>query len=134
VRNITYDITELYAFIDNLGDLCCLVYNGSGAYEPHNKQVPVKKIHALHLSSNDSIALTNYMLFFFIAITNVELNQSSAAVGQGPCLRTPQADGPIAPKGSPTLHPPQRISMQAMCAAVGSAGWNKHTVGSRAPW
>ncbi len=39
VRNITYDITELYAFIDNLGDLCCLVYNGSGAYEPHNKQV-----------------------------------------------------------------------------------------------
>ena len=38
VRNITYDITELYAFIDQLGDLCCLVHNGYGAYEPHNKQ------------------------------------------------------------------------------------------------
>ncbi len=25
VRNITYDITELYGFIDGLGDLCCLV-------------------------------------------------------------------------------------------------------------
>ncbi|EKX33120.1 hypothetical protein GUITHDRAFT_90822 [Guillardia theta CCMP2712] len=38
MRNITYDISELYAFIDQLGDLCCLVYNGYGAYEPHNKQ------------------------------------------------------------------------------------------------
>jgi len=38
VRNITYDITELYGFIDQLGDLCCLVHNGYGAYEPHNKQ------------------------------------------------------------------------------------------------
>ena len=38
VRNITYDITELYSFIDQLGDLCCLVRNGYGAYEPHNKQ------------------------------------------------------------------------------------------------
>ena len=38
VRNITYDITELYSFIDQLGDLCCLVHNGYGAYEPHNKQ------------------------------------------------------------------------------------------------
>jgi hypothetical protein len=38
VRNITYDITELYAFIDGLGDLCCLVYDGQSAYQPHNKQ------------------------------------------------------------------------------------------------
>ena len=50
VRNITYDITELYAFIDNLGDLCCLVYNGSGAYEPHNKQVQAIIIHAVHFT------------------------------------------------------------------------------------
>jgi len=27
LRNITYDITDLYAFIDNLGDLSCLVFN-----------------------------------------------------------------------------------------------------------
>ena len=38
MRNITYDITELYGFIDQLGYLCCLVHNGYGAYEPHNKQ------------------------------------------------------------------------------------------------
>lgn len=25
-------------FMDQLGDLCCLVHNGYGAYEPHNKQ------------------------------------------------------------------------------------------------
>ena len=54
VRNITYDITELYAFIDNLGDLCCLVYNGSGAYEPHNKQVPAR-IHALLLNASSQL-------------------------------------------------------------------------------
>lgn len=38
VKNITYDITELYDFIDGLQDLCCLVFNGQGAYQPHNKQ------------------------------------------------------------------------------------------------
>eukprot|EP00285_Hemiselmis_virescens_P007052 CAMPEP_0173392198 /NCGR_PEP_ID=MMETSP1356-20130122/18819_1 /TAXON_ID=77927 ORGANISM="Hemiselmis virescens, Strain PCC157" /NCGR_SAMPLE_ID=MMETSP1356 /ASSEMBLY_ACC=CAM_ASM_000847 /LENGTH=102 /DNA_ID=CAMNT_0014349941 /DNA_START=9 /DNA_END=317 /DNA_ORIENTATION=+ len=44
-RNITYDITELYAFIDQLGDLCCMVYNGQGAYEPHNKQWVKDKVY-----------------------------------------------------------------------------------------
>jgi hypothetical protein len=28
----------MHGFIDQLGDLCCLVHNGYGAYEPHNKQ------------------------------------------------------------------------------------------------
>eukprot|EP00291_Cryptomonas_curvata_P001731 CAMPEP_0172185318 /NCGR_PEP_ID=MMETSP1050-20130122/20099_1 /TAXON_ID=233186 /ORGANISM="Cryptomonas curvata, Strain CCAP979/52" /LENGTH=101 /DNA_ID=CAMNT_0012859283 /DNA_START=18 /DNA_END=323 /DNA_ORIENTATION=- len=46
VRNITYDITELYGFIDGLGDLCCLVYNGTGAYEPHNKQWVKDRVYA----------------------------------------------------------------------------------------
>ncbi|KAJ1492231.1 enhancer of rudimentary, partial [Baffinella frigidus] len=27
MRNITYDITDLYSFIENLGDLSCLVFN-----------------------------------------------------------------------------------------------------------
>jgi hypothetical protein len=28
----------MHGFIEQLGDLCCLVHNGYGAYEPHNKQ------------------------------------------------------------------------------------------------
>eukprot|EP00287_Rhodomonas_sp_CCMP768_P005811 CAMPEP_0196738634 /NCGR_PEP_ID=MMETSP1091-20130531/15912_1 /TAXON_ID=302021 /ORGANISM="Rhodomonas sp., Strain CCMP768" /LENGTH=156 /DNA_ID=CAMNT_0042082611 /DNA_START=20 /DNA_END=491 /DNA_ORIENTATION=+ len=54
VRNITYDITELYRFIDELGDLCCLVYNGTGAYEPHNKQWVKDRVFAhLKRMAND---------------------------------------------------------------------------------
>lgn len=37
-RNITYDISELYQYLDNLTDASCLVFNQQlGAYEPRNK-------------------------------------------------------------------------------------------------
>nr|ABV22423.1 rudimentary enhancer [Oxyrrhis marina] len=39
LKNITYDISDLYNYVDNLGDLCCLVYNAqSNSYIPHNKE------------------------------------------------------------------------------------------------
>jgi len=38
-RNITYDIRDLYNYIDGLGDLACLVYSPQNmAYTPHNKE------------------------------------------------------------------------------------------------
>ncbi|XP_063721625.1 enhancer of rudimentary homolog [Symsagittifera roscoffensis] len=36
---ITYDIAELFEFIDSLPDLCCLVMvKGQGVYRPHPKE------------------------------------------------------------------------------------------------
>ena len=38
MRNITYDVTDLYRYIDNLTDLSALVYNPQlDAYAPCNK-------------------------------------------------------------------------------------------------
>eukprot|EP01001_Neometanema_parovale_P013571 NODE_9974_length_615_cov_128.859756_g9704_i0.p1 GENE.NODE_9974_length_615_cov_128.859756_g9704_i0~~NODE_9974_length_615_cov_128.859756_g9704_i0.p1 ORF type:complete len:105 (+),score=29.44 NODE_9974_length_615_cov_128.859756_g9704_i0:87-401(+) len=38
-RNITYDITDLLAYMDSLGDLSCLVWNESvKAYKPYGRQ------------------------------------------------------------------------------------------------
>ncbi|KAK4785023.1 hypothetical protein SAY86_001712 [Trapa natans] len=39
IRNITYDISDLYNFIDGLVDLSALVYNPSSeAYVPHDRE------------------------------------------------------------------------------------------------
>eukprot|EP00742_Colponemidia_sp_Colp-10_P007264 GILJ01007808.1.p1 GENE.GILJ01007808.1~~GILJ01007808.1.p1 ORF type:complete len:107 (+),score=16.56 GILJ01007808.1:42-362(+) len=39
LKNITYDIAELFNYIDALGDLSCLVFSPSqNAYVPHNKE------------------------------------------------------------------------------------------------
>mgnify|MGYP002630438120 CR=1 FL=1 len=39
MRNITYDITDLYNFVDTLSDLSCLVFNPQmQGYEPRNRQ------------------------------------------------------------------------------------------------
>mmetsp|Transcript_46477 Transcript_46477/g.88749 ORF Transcript_46477/g.88749 Transcript_46477/m.88749 type:complete len:100 (+) Transcript_46477:109-408(+) len=39
LRNITYDITDLYDFIDQLADMSCLVLNPQlNAYMPQNKE------------------------------------------------------------------------------------------------
>mmetsp|Transcript_64486 Transcript_64486/g.181421 ORF Transcript_64486/g.181421 Transcript_64486/m.181421 type:complete len:107 (+) Transcript_64486:72-392(+) len=39
LRSITYDISDLFSYIDQLGDLCCLVFNPqSNSYIPHNKE------------------------------------------------------------------------------------------------
>ena len=39
LKNITYDISDLYNYIDNLCDLCCLVFQPqSNSYVPHNKE------------------------------------------------------------------------------------------------
>ena len=121
VRNITYDITELYAFIDNLGDLCCLVYNGSGAYEPHNKQV----------------RLPLAQLSFYCAQRSPSCILS--AVGQGSCVRPPQAHGAVgvSRRGgqitsttvAPTLQQPTQL---LYVAATGRDG--RHHVGWRRWW
>ena len=37
--SITYDISELYEFIDQISDLSCLVFQKqTGEYKPHNKE------------------------------------------------------------------------------------------------
>mmetsp|Transcript_84351 Transcript_84351/g.171076 ORF Transcript_84351/g.171076 Transcript_84351/m.171076 type:complete len:108 (-) Transcript_84351:122-445(-) len=39
LKSITYDISDLFGYIDGLGDLCCLVFNPqSNSYIPHNKE------------------------------------------------------------------------------------------------
>jgi hypothetical protein len=46
-RKITYDSSELYAWVDALPDLSCLVFNQQlGAYVPHNKHWIKQKILA----------------------------------------------------------------------------------------
>eukprot|EP00731_Ephydatia_muelleri_P027752 Em0019g625a len=46
--SITYDISELFKFIDNLFDLSCLVLQPStGTYHPHNKEWIKEKIYGM---------------------------------------------------------------------------------------
>ncbi|XP_046550935.1 enhancer of rudimentary homolog isoform X1 [Haliotis rubra] len=43
---ITYDISQLFDFVDDLADLSCLVYQKSiGTYIPHNKDWMKEKIY-----------------------------------------------------------------------------------------
>ena len=38
LKSITYDVSDLFGYIDSLGDLCCLVFSSqSKAYVPHNR-------------------------------------------------------------------------------------------------
>eukprot|EP00457_Paulinella_chromatophora_P017010 gb/GEZN01017944.1/.p1 GENE.gb/GEZN01017944.1/~~gb/GEZN01017944.1/.p1 ORF type:complete len:110 (-),score=19.48 gb/GEZN01017944.1/:378-707(-) len=44
-KKITYDITDLYAFIDELTDLACLVYDDNTvSYRPHAKKWIKKQV------------------------------------------------------------------------------------------
>jgi len=46
--SITYDISQLFDFIDQLADLSCLVFDkSSGKYIPHNKSWIKEKIYIL---------------------------------------------------------------------------------------
>ncbi|CAD5114431.1 DgyrCDS3563 [Dimorphilus gyrociliatus] len=46
--SITYDISQLFQFVDNLADLSCLVYQkSSSTYVPHNKDWIKEKIYVL---------------------------------------------------------------------------------------
>lgn len=39
MKTLTYDIGDLFGYMDFLGDLCCLVFNQQlNAYIPHNKE------------------------------------------------------------------------------------------------
>eukprot|EP01006_Ploeotia_vitrea_P039564 TRINITY_DN66358_c7_g6_i1.p1 TRINITY_DN66358_c7_g6~~TRINITY_DN66358_c7_g6_i1.p1 ORF type:complete len:126 (+),score=61.01 TRINITY_DN66358_c7_g6_i1:31-378(+) len=50
-KQITYDISQLYDYIDSLTDLACLVYDANlMAYVPHNKQW-IKKAILDHLKA-----------------------------------------------------------------------------------
>ncbi|XP_017059199.1 protein enhancer of rudimentary-like [Drosophila ficusphila] len=45
---ITYDICQLFDFIDTLSDICCIVYqNRTRTYVPHNKEWIKEQIYAL---------------------------------------------------------------------------------------
>jgi len=49
LQNITYDITDLYTFVDQLTDLSALVFNPAiNAYTPHDKEW-IKKRAFAHL-------------------------------------------------------------------------------------
>ncbi|XP_065564998.1 enhancer of rudimentary homolog [Artemia franciscana] len=48
IPSITYDITQLFDFIDQLADLSCLVYmKSSNTYAPYNKEWVKEKIYVL---------------------------------------------------------------------------------------
>ena len=39
LKNITYDVSDLFNYIDSLWELCCLVFRRpSNTYIPHNKE------------------------------------------------------------------------------------------------
>ncbi|EGC40021.1 hypothetical protein DICPUDRAFT_25866, partial [Dictyostelium purpureum] len=48
-KNITYDISQLFKYLDEFADLSCLVYTSSiNAYTPYNKEwIKTKIIHHL---------------------------------------------------------------------------------------
>jgi len=36
--SVTYDVEDLFSFVESVGDLCCFVFSeGTSAYVPHNK-------------------------------------------------------------------------------------------------
>merc|ERR1719498_48072 len=44
-KSITYDVSDLFNFIDGMGDLCCLVFNPqNNSYIPHNKEWIKKEV------------------------------------------------------------------------------------------
>lgn len=46
--SITYDISQLFEFVDSLVDLSCLVFQKSkNAYTPHNKEWIKRKIYEM---------------------------------------------------------------------------------------
>ncbi|CAJ0963785.1 unnamed protein product, partial [Mesorhabditis belari] len=45
--SITYDVSNLFDFIDKLTDLSCMVLNGQKTYTPHNKEWIKEKIFAM---------------------------------------------------------------------------------------
>ncbi|XP_041354020.1 enhancer of rudimentary homolog isoform X2 [Gigantopelta aegis] len=46
MSSITYDISQLFDFVDQLADLSCLVFSKQiGAYVPHNKDWIKEKIY-----------------------------------------------------------------------------------------
>ena len=48
IPSITYDISQLFDFIDQLADLSCLVYHkSSNTYAPYNKNWIKEKIYIL---------------------------------------------------------------------------------------
>uniref|UniRef100_A0A1I8JNI8 Enhancer of rudimentary homolog n=1 Tax=Macrostomum lignano TaxID=282301 RepID=A0A1I8JNI8_9PLAT len=54
---ITYDIAQLFDFIESLGDLSCLVLNRpSGTYVPHNKDWIKERLYVLLRKQSDGIA------------------------------------------------------------------------------
>eukprot|EP00747_Dinoflagellata_sp_TGD_P165819 gnl/TRDRNA2_/TRDRNA2_187707_c0_seq1.p1 gnl/TRDRNA2_/TRDRNA2_187707_c0~~gnl/TRDRNA2_/TRDRNA2_187707_c0_seq1.p1 ORF type:complete len:107 (-),score=22.63 gnl/TRDRNA2_/TRDRNA2_187707_c0_seq1:117-437(-) len=55
LKSITYDISDLFGYIDGMGDLCCLVFNSqSNSYIPHNKEWIKARVFE-HLKSQASV-------------------------------------------------------------------------------
>ena len=48
MRNITYDINDLYSYIDSMPDLSCLVFDpATGQYAPFTKEWIKKRVYVL---------------------------------------------------------------------------------------
>ena len=48
MRNITYDINDLYSYIDSMPDLSCLVFDhGTSQYQPYTKEWIKKRVYQL---------------------------------------------------------------------------------------
>jgi hypothetical protein len=45
-RHINYDIADLFAYIDALDDLTCLVFH-AGTYVPHNREWIKENVYAM---------------------------------------------------------------------------------------
>lgn len=54
IRNITYDIHDIYTYIDELGDLCVMQYSHDNEYKAFGKSITKKWLFE-HLSQQVGI-------------------------------------------------------------------------------
>ena len=47
VQKLTYDATDLFSFIDLMGDLSCLILTPAGLYTPHPRSFIKEQIYAM---------------------------------------------------------------------------------------
>lgn len=63
-RKITYDISDLFSFIDNIPDLSCLVFNKQiSAYVPHDKKWMKNRVFE-HLKKQAGLTVESSSLHF----------------------------------------------------------------------
>ena len=70
IPSITYDISQLFEFIDQLADLSCLVYQrSSNTYAPYNKDWIKEKIYILlRRQASRWIKFSNFLFVKFYVL------------------------------------------------------------------